>query len=41
VVGRVVELRSAEPEVVDAVDGEGVDDVGQSRRTIGHLGIMP
>ena len=41
VIGRVVELRGDEAQLIDPVDLEGGDDVGQRRRSVGHPGIMP
>ena len=41
VVGWIVELSSNEVVVIDAVDFQGGDNVGQRRRSVCHPGIMP
>ena len=41
VVDAVVELRGDEVMVIDAVDLQGGDNVGERRRSVCHPGIMP
>ena len=41
VVSRIVELSGAEMVVIDTIDVEGGDNVGQGRRAVCHLRIMP
>jgi hypothetical protein len=41
VVSRIVELSGAEVVVVDPIDVEGGYNVGQGRRAVCHLRIMP
>ncbi len=41
VVRRIVELWGLEVRVIQTIDVEGGDNVGQVRRAVRHLGIMP
>ena len=41
VVRRIIELWGAKVGIVETIDVEGGDNVGQARRAVRHLRIMP